>query len=206
MTFIRKTTDNQRGFSIIGLLISIALSSLLLVGVFNIYSVQNKTFIAQDQVIEMQENVRAAMDIMVRDIRMTGYDPTGAGSIGIVFVDDALPSLQFSADINENGVIGADEADEDITYSYDSGSLEIKRKGFTNDIFRPLVGNIENLTFNYYDASGTLLPSPVNIAEIRSVEISITVRAGNSDPYYGSNSGYRTRTLTSRAYLRNLGL
>ena len=103
-------------------------------------------------------------------------------------------------------MIGADEADEDITYSYNSGSLEIKRKGFTNDTLQPLVGNIESLTFTYFDASGNPLSSPVSVTQIRSVEISITVRTGNSDPYYSPNSGYRTRTLTAKVYLRNLGL
>jgi len=193
------------GFSLIELLIALAVTSILLVGIFNIFLSQHRTYIAQDQIVEMQENVRAAMDIMLRDIRMAGYDPTEVGGMGITNIDEAIPSLSFTADINENGVIGASESNEDITYRYDSNTLEIRRKSTTNDNLLPLVSNIQSLDFRYFDENGNLLPSPVSAANVRIVEISITSRTSNPDPYYSQNSGFRTRTLTSKVNLRNLG-
>ena len=193
------------GFSLIELLIALAVTSILLVGIFNIFLSQHRTYIAQDQIVEMQENVRAAMDIMLRDIRMAGYDPTEVGGMGITNIDEAIPSLSFTADINENGVIGASESNEDITYRYDSNTLEIRRKSTTNDNLLPLVSNIQSLNFRYFDENGNLLPSPVSAANVRIVEISITSRTSNPDPYYSQNSGFRTRTLTSKVNLRNLG-
>ena len=204
--FILQLKNNERGFSLIELLIALAVTSILLVGIFNIFLSQHRTYIAQDQIVEMQENVRAAMDIMARDIRMAGFDPTEAGGMGITNIDEATPALSFTADVNENGVIGASEANEDITYRYDVNNLVIQRRSTTSEQFQTLVDNIQSLTFRYFDQNGNLLPSPVSAANVRVVEISITVRTGNPDPYFSQNGGFRTRTLTSRVNLRNMGL
>jgi len=204
-SFVSEIKRSERGLSLIELLIALAVTSILLVGIFNIFLSQHRTYMAQDQIVEMQENVRAALDIMLRDIRMAGYDPTEAGGMGITNIDEAIPSLSFTADINENGVIGASESNEDITYRYDANNLVIRRKSTTNDNLLPLVSNIQSLNFRYFDENGNLLPSPVSAANVRIVEISITSRASNPDPYYSQNSGFRTRTLTSKVNLRNLG-
>ena len=205
-SFILEIKNSEGGFSLIELLIALAVTSILLVGIFNIFLSQHKAYISQDQIVEMQENVRAVIDIMSRDIRMAGYDPTEAGGIGITNIEEAIPSISFTADVNENGVIGASESNEDITYRYDANNFVIRRKSTANDNLLPLVSNIQNLNFRYFDANGNLLPSPVNQAQVRIVEISITARTSNPDPYYSQNSGYRTRTLTSMVNLRNLGL
>ena len=205
-TFILELKNSERGFSLIELLIALAVTSILLVGIFNIFLSQHKAYTSQDQIVEMQENVRAAMDIMSRDIRMAGFDPTEAGGMGITNIDEAIPALSFTADVNENGVIGAAEADEDITYRYVANALEIQRRSTTGEQFQTLVDNIQSLTFRYFDQNGNLLASPVSAADVWIVEISITVRTGNPDPYFSQNGGFRTRTLTSMVNLRNMGL
>ena len=70
---------------------------------------QHRSYLAQDDVVEMQQNGRVAMDMLTRDIRSAGYDPNGldaaitaAGANNLVFTreDDAaangLETLSYS--------------------------------------------------------------------------------------------------------------
>ena len=51
------------------------LSLVVLGAMYGVFTIQNKTFANQEQIVEMQQNARAAMDMMNREIRMAGYDP-----------------------------------------------------------------------------------------------------------------------------------
>ena len=81
MSYTRK--NKAQGFTLIELLIGLAISLILMGVAVSIFNVQRKSYTLQEQVTEMQQNVRAVMDMMVREIRMTGYDPTDLGFVGI---------------------------------------------------------------------------------------------------------------------------
>ncbi len=68
------------GFSLIELLIAMAIGLVVLGAMYSVFTIQNKTFGSQEQYVEMQQNVRAAMDMISREIRMAGYDPAGVNS------------------------------------------------------------------------------------------------------------------------------
>ncbi len=40
---------------------------------------QHRSYLAQDDMVEMQQNFRVAMDMLTRDIRTAGYDPNDLG-------------------------------------------------------------------------------------------------------------------------------
>jgi type II secretory pathway pseudopilin PulG len=61
------------GFTIIELLIAIALGMVILAGLFRTFKVQHDSYIIQDQVSAMQQNLRAAMYMITRDLQMAGY-------------------------------------------------------------------------------------------------------------------------------------
>lgn len=63
----------QRGFTIIELLISLVLTAIIATFVFNAYINQHKVVTIQEQVAEMQQNARAAIDELTRQVRMAGY-------------------------------------------------------------------------------------------------------------------------------------
>jgi type IV pilus assembly protein PilW len=71
------------GLTLIELLIALALSSLLITVLYRVFISQQKTYSAQDQIADMQQNVRIAMGQMAKDIRMAGY----GGDILSVFGD-----------------------------------------------------------------------------------------------------------------------
>ncbi|MBW2048003.1 MAG: hypothetical protein JRJ09_05665 [Deltaproteobacteria bacterium] len=55
------------------LLIAMAIALVVITSIASAFISQRKTYAVQEQISEMQQNARAAMDIMSREIRMTGY-------------------------------------------------------------------------------------------------------------------------------------
>ena len=102
-----------KGFSLIELIIASGISVIMAGFIFNLFIGQNKSYRAQDQVTEMQQNIRAAFNLMVKEIRMAGYDPTQNAGAGIEAAGSN--SIRFTMDIYEDG--NCTDSDEDITYS-----------------------------------------------------------------------------------------
>jgi prepilin-type N-terminal cleavage/methylation domain-containing protein len=63
----------SRGVTLIELLISLVLSSLLIGALYRTFISQQKTYTVQEQVADMQQNVRVAINRMMREIRMTSF-------------------------------------------------------------------------------------------------------------------------------------
>ncbi|HOU49145.1 MAG TPA: prepilin-type N-terminal cleavage/methylation domain-containing protein, partial [Candidatus Aminicenantes bacterium] len=67
-----------RGFTLIELLIGSAIMLVVVVAALSVYSRSNKISADQQQFIEMQTDVRAAMYFVSRDARMSGTGLTEA--------------------------------------------------------------------------------------------------------------------------------
>jgi len=65
--------SKKKGLTLIELLIALVLSSILIAALYRIFISQHKIYGIQDQVVDMQQNVRIAMGQMTREIRMAGY-------------------------------------------------------------------------------------------------------------------------------------
>jgi len=61
------------GFTLIELLVAVALGMVILAGLFRTFKVQHDSYVVQDQVSAMQQNLRAAMYLITRDLQMAGY-------------------------------------------------------------------------------------------------------------------------------------
>jgi prepilin-type N-terminal cleavage/methylation domain-containing protein len=71
---------SNKGMTLVEILVVLAVSSLLMAAMFGLFINQQKSYAVQDQVIDMQQGLRAAIDRMTREIRMAGY---GGNSLGI---------------------------------------------------------------------------------------------------------------------------
>lgn len=192
------------GFTLVEMLIALALGSLVLLGLFDFLSFQQRAYMVQEWVAEMQQNARAAMDVLTREIRMAGYNPTsitGLGAPGVVIAEGGR--LHFIADLNANGMTASDP-NEDVTYRYDSANLRITRQVGSGEA-QPVAERVTALSFTYRDAAGSdITSSPINVANIRQIAIELTTRTSVRDPNYPNNGGYRTTTLTTVVTPRNL--
>lgn len=64
---------NQRGFTLVELMIAMGLSATLLFGVLQIFDANKQSSRMQHALVEVQENGRIAAEILARDIRMADY-------------------------------------------------------------------------------------------------------------------------------------
>ena len=63
----------DKGITLIELLVALVLSGLLLAAAYRTFIGQQKTYVVQEQVVDMQQNVRAAINRMVTELRMSGF-------------------------------------------------------------------------------------------------------------------------------------
>ena len=159
-----KEKTGERGFTLVELLLAMAIAGVVMTAVYTAYSSQQRSYIVQELVAAMQQNLRVAMSIMVRDIRMAGYNPTGSGVFQVTDVRyrdldyGADPNgngcLEFTADLDEDGTL---DGDETIAYTlYDSGgngSIDLGKR--SSGVRQLLTENIQALAFAYaYDQNG----------------------------------------------------
>ncbi len=171
MNKTRHIKSNKNGFTLVELLIAMAISGIVAGAIFTAFQSQQKSYLIQEQVTEMQQNIRAAMDIMIRDIRMAGYDPTQSSGANISTNSTGI-MIQVTMDINSDD--DCNDSNENITYGFsnandanadgiaDAGAANLGRK-VGGGGFQPLAENIEAIGFAYasVDAStGNLGKSP----------------------------------------------
>jgi type IV pilus assembly protein PilW len=182
---------DELGFTLMELLIATAISMVILGAIAGTFMTQTKFYNAQEQVNEMQQNARAAMDLLNRDIKLAGYDPTDVAISGVTY---SASELRIKADLDGDGAIN-DSSDEHVIYTFDNANKQIKRTyggvGATPEV---LANNIDSFTFGYLDSSGVATTSTGNI---RQVSVSITARTAKPDPDLTTNNGYRTYTISN---------
>ena len=213
---ISMTKDNNNGFTLIEILVALALTGIVMGAIYSAYHSQQKTYIMQESIAEMQQNLRAAMYLMTQEIRMAGYDPRGTAGAGIETANPA--EIKFTKDLDADGTIDSGNSEE-ITYSLYTadGIQKLGRKNPTQNM--PVALNIDALNFVYLDEDDIVTATA---SDIRSVQITIVARTGRSDPNYNNtfqyynlqdtsifgpaNDGFHRRALSTQVKCRNLGL
>jgi len=91
---------NRKGITLIELLVGLVICGLVVAGIYRVFVAQTKAYTIQDQVVEVQQNVRSAMEVLLRDLRMAGYDDDNASST-IIITDPILrPVAQTSITVS----------------------------------------------------------------------------------------------------------
>ncbi|HKS55308.1 MAG TPA: PilW family protein [Steroidobacteraceae bacterium] len=70
---MRNTVANQRGLSLIELMVSLVIGALLIAGAVTVYMQSRNTYRTNDVASRMQEVARYALDVMAPDVRLAGY-------------------------------------------------------------------------------------------------------------------------------------
>jgi prepilin-type N-terminal cleavage/methylation domain-containing protein len=81
------------GFTLMELMIAMAIAAIVMAAIYKVYLSQQKAYLTQQMVTEMQQNARSAMTLMQREIRMAGYKPAASDGIdndgdGLIDEDD----------------------------------------------------------------------------------------------------------------------
>lgn len=75
---ITESLKCQRGVTLLELMIGLAIAMVVTAGGFAILTSTERSTRTNDQVIETQQNVRIAMDLLSRDVKTAGFGMTGA--------------------------------------------------------------------------------------------------------------------------------
>ena len=207
--------NNHRGFTLVEMVMVLAISTIVLAAMYSVFTIANKNFTTQNAAANVQQNLRSAIGLMARDIRLAGLDPSGSDNFGIAYA--AQTKIRFTVDSIDsgsgdfNGIV--DEANfEEITYEFQGSQvMQTLYETVTIPPATPdaaaLISNITNLNFAYYDAANAnlidagLSPPRVpddKLADIRAVEILVT----HEEP--AGRDEMVSRTLTRRVECRNL--
>jgi Tfp pilus assembly protein PilW len=170
-------------------LVALAIISIISGAAYSMFSTLNKSYTTQNAAAGVQQRLRATIDYMIRDIRMAGLDPIKTADSGVV---SATPStFRFTADKNMDGDTA--DAAEDVTYVFTGGNLQLTDDQGTETLSQ----FVTSFLFTYFDRDGV---ATTNEEDIRSVEISITVR----EP--AGRAKWVSRTYNTQVRCRNLGL
>jgi type II secretory pathway pseudopilin PulG len=113
------------GFTLVDVLVSIAILSLIIAGVFGVLNMGNTTYNTDLSLLDLQQNARQGMDWMVRELR-----ESSSGDINIVPIDADDDQITFNTP-NETGIqYYRDMTERQIIREYPAGTTRI----IANDI------------------------------------------------------------------------
>lgn len=202
-----KTALGINGFSLIELLIAMAVGLIILGATYSVFISQNKQMDKQDKIVELQQNVRAAIDMMSREVRMAGYNPTpcpGACPAPFDGITYNTAQLQIKANFSGGSAVGSGAANEIVIYKYDSANFRITRNNWSSSgsqsgdqpFAENIIPNDNGIPlFSYLDKNGN---ATATSSAIRKVRLTITGRT--SSPIDGIYPKY---TLSADVYVRN---
>jgi prepilin-type N-terminal cleavage/methylation domain-containing protein len=199
---------NNRGLTLVELMIVLVLSLMLMAAVFMTYQLQSGSGQGELRRAAIQQDLRAMMEGITLDIMHAGLEPNSEGTIqGIPGGISSRNTLRVVMDLNADRITSnaVSDAEEVITYSLNGTNLQ--RISNNSGITRIIGNNVAALTFLYRDSAylditpagnGTL---SLAVAEsVRYIEVTITVQDEHNDPQTGQAI---QRTLTRTVCRRN---
>jgi type IV pilus assembly protein PilW len=216
----------DKGFTLVELLVAVFIAGIVMAGVYSAYYSQQKSYTNQEQMAELQQNLRSALYFMAKEIRMAGCNPMGwTNSAGFQAI--GANSVSFSMNIRGQSAVDppdkdTGDPDENVVYSLSDWNGD-----GINDLMRstpptgnaPVAENIDALDFVYLDANDNVTADRL---AVRSVQITLVARTGRADPGFTDTTNYtnlqgttilaapndhfRRRMLSTHVKCRNMGL
>lgn len=192
---MNRLAQNNKGFTLIETLITMAIMSVVLAGISSLFSKTSRYHTVQELMIETTQSVRAAKHLMISEIRSAGCNPEGGDRLGFEYDSDDesdtdVNSIHFTRDIDNGDGDELYEPDgdanddrEDITYYLDNSSL--KRDTADGSGGNIVAENIVDLEFKYFDENNTeidpdTLTRDATLDTIRVVEVRIVGQVKNT--------------------------
>jgi len=187
----------MQGFTLIELMVAMAIFAIIMTAIYETYFYQQKSYLKQEQVVDMQQGMRAGMFFMKKDIRMAGYDPSGKAASMITVAK--IGKLAFETDIDGDGTIGnitreslcyalTDDDNEDGIA--DSLQCNLGREYSGGGGFQPVTESVDALEFCYVLRNGRVTTAPSDPADVRAVIISLLARTTNRVKGYVDTKTY----------------
>jgi len=210
---------DSKGITLIELLVALVICGVVIAGIYRVFIAQSRAYTVQDQVVEVQQSIRGAMEILLRDLRMAGFDSDSTTSkISIanpLIAGDQSVTVSYEYD---------NITQYTITYTREAATKRLLRKltttkapppdgdGSVTDNPQdqwPLLENVEALDFTYgvdTNDDGALdswvsAGDIVGTAKVVAVRVVLTAKPDQTNP--DVKNWVSPRTLTSAVTLRN---
>ncbi len=166
----RETRLQPAGFTIVELLISMAIFLVILLGVYLVFDTNRALYASGSRKVDVQQQARVALDVMSRQIRMAGFYPERFDADAATNPSLASPLRVLTG--TESALVVYGDLDNSNTSNVflfcRNGSSIIRKRStavdapsaFTCDGGEALASNITGLRFTYYDQSSVPLPNP----------------------------------------------
>ena len=220
----RQPIFNKRGVSLIELMIALAFCGIVIGSIYRVFISHTRIYAVQDEVVEVQQSIRGAMEILLRDLRMAGFQTStfGSGLItsGAIIVD---PNNNSHITVNYEYMGGAAPTVYTVDYIVDNqGNLNrTLTPAGSPAVKETILENVKTLTFTYgIDANGDgiidgidtatgLTPdsafvSAANVGTAKVLAIRVFLVANPSPVNPDVTTMVSPRTLTSVVTPRNL--
>lgn len=186
---------DNRAFTLIELMVALLMAFIFIGGTIMIIHSNVNAYRAQERVVDVQQESRALLDYMVREIRMAGSDPMHKNIAGIV--EASGDRIHFTLDRNANGILDAYD-EEEISFEINNGKVSRILYEDTDSKFEEgIVDDVQALSFTYLDKDGNETATIGNI-------VAVTIKLTKQDRDHKGE--HFTRTLTTTVDMRNLSL
>jgi hypothetical protein len=184
--------NRMRGISTLEVLASSVLTLMTVGTIFVTQQGQMKAYASQRAYADSQIVTRSVMDLMTRELRLAGYNPTnapallhteaGCTTITRAFVTATPTQVRFRQDLNANGVIDA-ALGEDVTYSISGTQIRRALGDGAPTVLVDYANAGTGLAFRYFNNGNppvelvpplAACPGLANIAKVR-ITLSATV-------------------------------
>jgi type IV pilus assembly protein PilW len=204
-----------KGITLIELLVALVICGMVVAGIYRVFIAQTKAYTLQDQVVEVQQSVRSAMEILLRDLRMAGFDDDNINSTITITNPIAGPLNDHSITVTYEyyDKVTPQFQKHTVAYWRDAASSRLIRQLTVNDVARPeetLLENVNELNFTYgvdVNDDGAMdnwvTAGTVGTSKVVAVRATLTARPIQVNPDAKMVS---PRTLASTVTLRNLCL
>lgn len=187
-------TENKNpaaGFSLIELMIAIAISGILSTAAYSVFNAQVRGMVSQDISLQMTQSVRAAMESIASDIRMAGCDPTESANAGIKIADasDLFITMDFGDGAQGPADGDLDDPNEQIRYAINAANHLGRATGPSSPLntLHSIDLVCDSLVFVYLADDGPdvgndpdVLSAPVtgaDLDDIRAIQVNIRVHS-----------------------------
>ena len=187
--------DDQQGFSLLEVLISLSVFTIVIFAVYTTFTASHRTFVRGEDKIELQQTSRVAMGMAASEIRTAGYDPSNVMTLmptTAIQVANAN-TLTLIADVD------GDNVTDQVTYRLQGTQLIRDLASWNGATFpapapEQLADGVTALTFAYFDSSNN---PTATLANIRRITIGLTVQETGV-------GGQQSLPLTMDVRLRNV--
>jgi prepilin-type N-terminal cleavage/methylation domain-containing protein len=207
-----KRAQNREGFTLVELLVALTILGIVTASITQMFTRMSFGYTTQTSHADLQQSVRAVLDLMTREIRMAGFSSHNVEGFGISRAEEDL--VAFTVDWDDDGFVTPSHSDDpsiffesdSITYTLNGEDKSLRRitaEDSASESSQSLLGGagdwmqVAELRFAYFDEQERETDA---LADIRSVGVTITAAAP------AGRKGMIRKTYRTRIRCRNLGL